>query len=279
MTPDLYIHQIYYNEHSRTQLDAGFIPLDNRHGRPDWYEFAAIRDFLHRETLLEHAYYGFFSPKFTAKTGLTAQQCSEFIHNRHQPDVDAFVISPVWSHTAFFRNVFEQGEFFHKGLWAAATEFFQRAQYNIDLTQLVTHSQNTAFANYIVAKPAFWRQWLALADKLYALAEAAADDYARNLSQLVYYGGRPEAGMKVFLQERLATTLLATQPFKVVAYDTSRGPLNLDLVNNNDYFITDLLACDALKIAYTQSQQPSFLRAYEKRRALIELNFQQMSNP
>ena len=276
MMPQIQIHQIFYNDATRAQLDAGFIPLDNSNGRADWYEFGAIRDFLHANSLDEQVYYGFFSPKFNDKTGLTSTQWLEFIRANYRADVDAFVVSPVWSHTAFFRNVFEQGEFFHNGLWAAATEFFSRAQVAVDLNQLITHSQNTAFANYIVAKPTFWRQWLILADALFAIAEAGADEYAQKLSHLVYYGGRAEVPMKVFLQERFATTLIATQAFKVVTFDTCYGPDCLDLVRNNDYFRADLLACDAFKIAYTQSSQPTFLRAYEKRREAIELDFRQM---
>ena len=272
-----HIHQIFYNDATRAQLDDGFIPLDNSDGRADWYEFWAIRQFLQTHTLDTDAYYGFLSPKFTDKTGLSASHVFEFIQQYSYRAVDAFVISPVWSHTAFFKNVFEQGEFFHRGLKAATKEFLQRAQVAVDLETLVTHSQNTAFGNYIIGKPEFWRQWLILADALFEIAEQEQDEYARGLSELVYYGGRPEAPMKVFVQERLATLILATQNFKVAAYDTSYGPLCLDLVQDNEYFRADFLACDAFKIAYTESQQPTFLRAYEKKREELELKYRHMN--
>ena len=63
------IYQIYYDEPSRQALDSGFIPLDNTDNlRPDWSELWVIRRFLLNTPLIEDQWYGFLSPKFTAKT-------------------------------------------------------------------------------------------------------------------------------------------------------------------------------------------------------------------
>ena len=43
----IHIHQIYYNEQTRAQLDPGYIPLDNTDNpRPEWYEFWVIKQFF-----------------------------------------------------------------------------------------------------------------------------------------------------------------------------------------------------------------------------------------
>ena len=44
---DARIHQIYYSEQTRAELDPGFLPLDNSaNERPDWREYWPIRRFL-----------------------------------------------------------------------------------------------------------------------------------------------------------------------------------------------------------------------------------------
>jgi hypothetical protein len=278
MATQIYIHQIYYSDETQAQLDKGFLPLDNTNGLKDWYEYWPIRKFLQKNKLDDNAYYGFFSPKFTEKTGLTSSHVFDFIRETFHPNVDAFLFSPVWSHTAFYRNVFEQGERYHAGLMPAAQELCDRSGVDVDLTKLVNHSQNSVFGNYIVAKPAFWRQWLKLGESLFAIAEEGEDGYAKSLSNLAEYGGRPQAPMKVFLQERIASLILATQPFKTIAFDSSYGPLCLDIVNHNDYFRLDLLACDAFKQAYTYTGQPIFEIAYLKKRVELELKYSQMMN-
>ena len=69
----IFIHQIFYNAYTEKSLDQGFIPLDNSDNvRPDWREYWPIRKYLINNELNENDLYGFFSPKFKEKTGLSA---------------------------------------------------------------------------------------------------------------------------------------------------------------------------------------------------------------
>lgn len=274
MNNNIHIHQIFYNDATRAQLDAGFIALDNtENARPDWYEYWPMRQFLLNNDLDESAYYGFLSPSFGAKTGLSSSEVFGFIEQKIKSDVDAFVFSPFWAHAAYFRNVFTQGDISHKGLMSAAQEFLRRADYSADLNTLMTHSQNTAYSNYVVAKPAFWRAWLKLTGQLFTIAEELRDDYARDIATPVFYWQHPDTPMKVFLQERIATLLLATQPYKVVAYETSSSPTSLALLNYNAEHKPALIICDALKQAYTQTGHALYEAAYLHKIAELELNF------
>jgi len=90
------IYQIFYNEETKKTHDAGFLPLDNTENqRPDWREYWPIRNYLLNELLDEDALYGFFSPKFKAKTGLSSEECFYFI--KSQPwDIDVVSFSPFF---------------------------------------------------------------------------------------------------------------------------------------------------------------------------------------
>ena len=71
-TPPIHLHQIAYSIATLAAVEPGYRVLDNlANPRPDWYEFWPIRQFLLNEPLDDAAWYGFFSPKFGAKTGLT----------------------------------------------------------------------------------------------------------------------------------------------------------------------------------------------------------------
>ena len=270
----LFIHQIYYNEATRQGLDAGFIPLDNmRNERPDWYEFWPIRQYLkaNLEQMGEHDLYGFLSPKFGRKLGLGSADVIQFVQNKFRDDVDAFIFSPCWDQAAFFRNVFEQGDYWHAGLLEMSEEFFRRIGRPVDLRQLVTHSQNTAFCNYIIAKPKFWRQWLDLVERFFQMVEAGVDEFAQRFSENTFYIGGYKHPMKTFVQERLSTYLLATGGYVIEAFDTFSLPASLPM-EDNDYCL-NLLACDAYKQVFVQTGQETFAGAYRCLRSRITAEF------
>jgi hypothetical protein len=73
------VYQIYYSDETRKSNDSGFLQLDNLgNDRPDWREYWPIRKYLLENTLDENTFYGFLSPKFKDKTGLSSDQVYEF---------------------------------------------------------------------------------------------------------------------------------------------------------------------------------------------------------
>ena len=270
MTTHINIYQIFYNAETRTQIDPAYQPLDNTDGRTDWYEFWPIRKFLLENQLNEDEYYGFLSPRFESKTKVTPADLFGFIQSQTQPDIDAFIFSLEWSHSVYFRNIIEQGEACHPKFWSAMEAFLQRTNPHINLNEVINHSQNNVFSNNIVAKPVFWRQWLILANQLFDFIENSSDDDASQLASPTNYNLiKDSVSMKVFIQERLASLLLATQPFKVKAYDCSRQDNSLSLIHNLEQFRHDMLVMDALKIAFCQTGLACYDDAFIQHRDIL----------
>ena len=141
----IHLYQIYYNEQTRAQLDPGFIPLDNTDNLcPEWYEFWVIKNFLEQNDLADSAFYGFLSPKFGTKTGLAAEQLKALMVP-HQADTDVFLVATAWSQLAYFQNPFEQGEFWHPGIFDLSQQVVDALGLDIRLDELVTCSHNFAF--------------------------------------------------------------------------------------------------------------------------------------
>src|SRR6266404_437943 len=171
----VHIHQILNHYTSRQELDPGFKVLDNSaNERPDWYEYWPIRRFLLNEALDEDAFYGFLSPKFKLKTSLSADVVRESVLAADSA-TDVILLSPSIHNSAYYLNVFEHGDAEHPGLKNVAGRLFERLDMQSDLDSLVSDSRNTVHSNYFIAKPRFWRAWLAVNEKMFAIAETPSD--------------------------------------------------------------------------------------------------------
>jgi hypothetical protein len=259
------VFQICYDEATRASLDPDFEPLDNRaNERPDWYEYWPMRQFFQRETLDETTYYGFFSPQFFAKTGLRGAQVKDFAAQAGEADVVTF--SPHPCHGAVFYNVFEQGANCLPGFLDAATGFLREVDANLRLEQLVNDSRNTVYCNYFVARSAFWAAWGAVCDRLFECAEKPAAPLYDALNRAVIYakdnGEATPAQMKIFILERVVSLLLATRRFTVRNFPPFALPLSAPFVGH----LPEIVALDALKIAYAQTGEKLFLRQFVERR-------------
>jgi hypothetical protein len=264
MSQAAFVYQIYYDEASRRRIEPEFIPLDNTESeRPDWLEFWPILKFLQSNTLQEGAWYGFLSPRFAEKTGINGQQVIEMLNLVGDAE-DVMLFSPFWDHCAYFLNAFEQGEATAKGLVDASQRFVDSIQFDIDLKTRVVRASNTVYSNYFVAKPVFWRKWLALAQQLWACCEHPSDQLAVDLNAATTYparAGRPVA-LKIFLQERLVCLLLDRPEFRVGSIDLSEWHKVDGMFLSDESRRADLHRCDSLKTQYLETRDEAVLERY-----------------
>jgi hypothetical protein len=240
--PGIFIYQIEYSK--SVTLDPGFLVLDNlANERPDWFEYWPIRKFLIEQALNDESFYGFVSPRFKAKTNLSAAAAREFVA-RESAHADAVVMSPGLKLGAYFQNVFTFGEYAHPGLLEVTKQFIRRIDPTADLDEWVTTSRNEVYCNYVIAKPRFWRAWLAVTEQLFAIAESPTDPLGSQLRATTLYRDGQNPHMKIFILERLATWILATNPDFVVK---TRDPF---VTSSRAYKLPGAILCDALKIAY-----------------------------
>jgi hypothetical protein len=242
--PAMHIHQILNHYTPRQDLDPGFEVLDNSgNERPDWFEYWPIRKFLLNDPLDEETFYGFLSPKFTLKTGLSSAAVREFMLAA-DPAAEVILFSPSIHNSAYYLNVFEHGDAEHPGLKDTAKRLLERLRLPGDLDSLVSDSRNTVHSNYFIAKPRFWRAWLAINEQMFAIAETPDDPLGEALRSPTPYRGGLNVQMKIFVMERIATWLLTTdRSFQARV----RDPF---VARSRVYKLPLAIVCDALKIAY-----------------------------
>ena len=265
MSRALHLHQIAYSAASQAEIPPGWLQLDNLDNpRPDWFEYWPIRRFLLTQSLDEDAFYGFFSPKFCSKTGLSLAEVQAFIQS-HEHSADVLLFSPQPDMGAFFLNVFEQAETFDAGLIDAYSAFLDHIGRPAPLRQLVMDSRQVVFSNFFVARPAFWREWLALNEPLFSICEgrgrgAEATIRAGLVQATSYPGPAGPAQRKVFLMERAASLLLATQPrWRSLAYNPYGFGWSMSRFRE---YPTEAVISDALKMAWRDQRFPQYIQAF-----------------
>jgi hypothetical protein len=240
----MHIFQILNHYTSREELDPGFEVLDNSaNERPDWFEYWPIRNYLLRETLDEAAFYGFLSPKFRHKTSLSSAAVRDFILAVDSA-TDVVLFSPSIHNSAYYLNVFEHGDAEHPGLKNVAGRLLERLDLPGNLDSLVSDSRNTVHSNYFIAKPRFWRAWLGITERMFAIAESQSDPLGAALRSPTPYRGSLNVQMKIFVMERIATWLLMTDASFTARV---RDPF---AARSRIYKLPVAVVCDALKIAY-----------------------------
>jgi hypothetical protein len=242
--PQIFIYQILNHYTKRETLDPEFLVLDNSSNeRPDWFEYWPIRKFLLNEPLDEEAFYGFLSPKFRLKTNLSAAAARAFV-SLETETTDVVLLSQSIHQAAYYWNTFEYGDSLHPGLLDVAAQFFRRIGKPTNLEQLVTHSRNEGYSNYMIAKPRFWRAWLEITEQLFALAESPDDPLGAELRKPTLYRRTKDFPMKIFIVERIATWMLSRSPEFVARV---RDPF---AARSRIYKLPTAIVCDALKVAY-----------------------------
>ncbi|MCE2659201.1 MAG: hypothetical protein LW854_13315 [Rubrivivax sp.] len=264
--PAVHLYQIAYSEASRAAIEPGYAVLDNlANPRPDWFEYWPMRQFVQQGGLEDAAFYGLFSPKFGSKTGLSHAQVVQAVQAAAQGQgADVVLFSPQPDMAAFFLNVFEQNELFDPGFMAASEAFLAHIGQPCSLASLVMDMRQTVFSNYFVARPAFWREWLAVGERLFAVCEgldtSAPASLREALTHQTTYPGAVQR--KVFLLERLAPWLLTVQPrWRTHAVNPFNMAWSASRLRERP---VDAVISDALKMAYREHGFPQYLDAFAK---------------
>lgn len=270
---DIHLHQICYSPQTLAALEPGFAPLDNlANPRPDWREYWPIREFLLHSSMHEDGWYGFFSPKFRTKTGLAAQSVRQFVAEQPQ-DTDVVLFSPFFDQIAFPLNIFEQGAMQHPDTLGTFRECALAIAPDAAFDALVMDSTNTVFCNFLVARPRFWREWVAKCEVLFGIAEAGAAGLGSRLNGPTAHDG-DGVPLKVFVIERIASLILATDKrWKSVAYNAMSLPWSQSPLTQ---FRLEMAFLDALKIAYNSRGHPQYLESFHRLRQILSESLQQM---
>jgi hypothetical protein len=255
------IFQIHYDQATKAQIDPGFLPLENPGNlRADWREYWPIRRFFLENTLNENELYGFLSPSFYNKSRLSSAQVYAFIDAN--PGRDVYSFSPLKQDSMCYLNVFEHGNRYHPGMIEVTDAFMRSIGVEVDYTDLVMDLRTTIFCNYFAAKPVFWEKWFAITERMFEITESESGELSDKIGAVTDYRQKRHSpvDMKVFIVERIASLVLALDPALSVAhYDIEQMPWS-----EATYYPyrDEMMTANALKMAYAQTANKSYLRNF-----------------
>ena len=256
------LREILYNAASWAARQRGLLPLDHRSNpRPDWREYDPIRRFLLAHPPDEATFYGFLSPRFSQKTGLTAAQVHAFVHEAAQEGAEVCTFSPYFDQIGFFLNAFEQGDAVHPGFLDQAQTLLAQVGLGVDLHSLPGSALDTVFCNYWVARGTVWREWLSICEPVHALAEADGPWRDRLNAPLAYR--QTSVPFKVFLMERMVCLLLAQGTYRVRA---AVLPVQTWADPRLSTVVSEIQVLDALKLAEKEHGNGLYRELFRQRR-------------
>jgi SAM-dependent methyltransferase len=259
--PPIHVFIIAYSKEIAAAIEPGYLLLDNIDNvRADWREYWPIRNYLLNHELDEDSYYGFFSPRFREKTGISYNQLITYIRENAK-GADACTFSPQVDIGAFFQNVFYGGELMSPGFLDASQRVFDRNNVDVSLGSLFMDTRTTVFSNYIVARPSYWREWLKIGEMVFAAAECedVHDELRIKLTEPTTYPGAVER--KVFVVEALASLVLnLRKDLRIHAYD----PFSLSWSAQLGQFKQEAIVCDSLKTAMIEQGRSTFSRTFRQ---------------
>lgn len=201
------VNQIYYARSQRSKLEPSFIPYFNKENlHPEWREYHVFRT-EYNQGSCAHGLTGFVSWKFGDKTGVSGTRFCEWIQTN--PGYDVYFVNP-FPHELRFKSVWEQGDACHPGITSIAQSLFDRVRYQTDLASLVMDETTTAYSNFWVGTPVFWRKYMEFCEPLYHLIMYGVSEEERR--RLFSRADRIiDSSYVPFIFERLFSTLLTTQ--------------------------------------------------------------------
>jgi hypothetical protein len=259
------LFQIFYNQETKFSNDSGFLPLDNTsNSRPDWSEYWPIRNYILNNPLRKDTYYGFFSPKFKAKTDLESQEVKNFLDKATE---DVVIFCPFFDQNAIFVNIFEQALVNHNAIYKVLLDAYAGLKFDAEPQGLVMSSRDVIFCNFFAAKREFWSSWFLCCEKIWHMCEENKSDLAKALNESVEHDGKLHPA-KTFIIERIATILLSNQnEWSVKVYN----PLALPFMSGSRVaqFRAELVQLDAMKVAYRASGLQAYLDQFNSIRSNI----------
>lgn len=123
-------------------------------------------------------HWGLMPDNLTLRTGYTGAQLQSAI--RARPGFDVYFCHAQPELEAVFHNPWMQAEANHPGFIAIAREFLQAAGLPDIVTDTVTHSAAFATGHMIVARPAFWANYISFLDQTLKTALPRLSEATRN---------------------------------------------------------------------------------------------------
>ena len=212
------IFQICFEPRQIELVESPLTPFDNTaNERPELREYHSFFKALETGQTENLDAWGFLGPRWEAKLKYSANDIKKAIEEN--PDNDVWIFNHARVVNALTYNVWEQGEYFHKGLRTVAEEALKISGHSVSAINAFMTEHNTGYCSYFVAKKEFWADYLFFLIGIKESLEKLPDDVKSIYESSANYARDPSLNMFAFVIERMFSTFLVLNHGKYKVYN------------------------------------------------------------
>ena len=204
---DYKIFQICFEPRQMELVEYPLIPFDNiANEKPELREYWSFLKAKENGSTEGLDAWGFLGPRWEAKLKYGADKIKYEIDSN--PDNDVWIFNHARAVNALTYNVWEQGEFFHKGLRQVAEEALTIAGFNNSAINAFMTEYNTCYCSYFVARKEFWEDYIDFLSRIIVALDNLSEETKEIYNSSANYARDNTLNMFPFLIERLFSTFL-----------------------------------------------------------------------
>ena len=173
------IHQIYFRDDQRQNLDVDLLPYNNSGQAGALLEFEVFERLMAAGGMDSVPRWGAVSWKFFEKTGMRGADLASQI--QADPGCDLYFCNPSPENEAIYINLWQQGLVVHPGFRELCQAVFEAAGLESKHLDAIMPSQAFSTCNYFVGSHAFWSSYLPFVRKLIDRAQATLPTAVRRI--------------------------------------------------------------------------------------------------
>ena len=203
------VYQNYYRVDQLSLLDPDFIPHDNTSNEnPEYREYWLFLKMYEEGRHLDADFTGLVSQKFYEKAQIKGNEFISFVKQNRGFDVYFINPLPFTINAYAFKNVWNQGEFYHTGMFDFVQNLLNKLNYGIDLNGIRNSEKTLLFSNFWVGNKYFWDEYIKFTKPCYDYLRGALSE-----EEKVFLSSEADRIIRInytpFIFERMFSTLLA----------------------------------------------------------------------
>jgi hypothetical protein len=200
------IFQICFEQSQIPKVDPLLTPFDNtKNEHPELREFHSFNRIIDEGFADDLDAWGVFGPRWQDKMRHSSQVIVDAI--KDNPEADVWIFNHARVQDAFMYNVWEQGEYFHKGIRNVTGTALHNGGYDTTALEVVM-TDATCYCSYFIARKQFWLDYIAFVKDVKIHLEALTGHEAEIYHGSANYSRDPNLNMFPFIVERLFSTYL-----------------------------------------------------------------------
>lgn len=232
------IFQICFEPRQIELVQSPLTPFDNTaNERPELREYHSFSKAYDTGAVDGLDAWGFFGPRWEGKLKYSAEDIKRTIDENQNQDVWIFNHARVVNSLTY--NVWEQGEYYHKGLKQVAKAALEIAGHSTDALNAFMTEHNTGYCSYFVARKKFWDEYFHFLIGIKDALEQLPDDIKSIYESSANYARDKNLNMFPFIVERMFSTFLVMNRDKFRIYNK---PYNYEVYRNQVGDFVDTLA-------------------------------------